>query len=58
MQIWKKVLRVKDIGIKDNFFEWGGDSLKAAEVLAQVEAKFRQNLPLPALLENPVVVNK
>ncbi len=55
MQIWKKVLRVKDIGIKDNFFEWGGNSLKAAEVLAQVETKFSQNLPLSALLENPTI---
>ena len=55
MQIWKKVLRVKDIGIRDKFFEWGGNSLKATEVIAQVEAKFGQNLPLSALLENPTI---
>ncbi len=49
IQIWKNVLGVNNIGIKDNFFEWGGDSLKAAEVLAQVEAKFGQSLPLSTL---------
>ncbi|MCT7967818.1 AMP-binding protein [Laspinema sp. D1] len=55
MQIWKKVLRVGVIGINDNFFECGGDSLKAAEVLAEVEVKFDENLPLSALLENPTI---
>ena len=55
MQIWQQVLEINTIGIKDNFFEWGGNSLKAAEIIAQIERKFNQNLPISALLENPTI---
>lgn len=36
-EIWKQVLNRSDFGIRDSFFELGGDSLKAAEVYYRLE---------------------
>lgn len=55
VQIWKRVLGRQSLSIYDNFFELGGNSLLAASVLADVESKFGQKLPLSALLEAPTV---
>lgn len=36
--LWARLLRTDDIGIDDDFFEKGGDSLLATEMLMEVEA--------------------
>ncbi|CQR58131.1 non-ribosomal peptide synthetase [Paenibacillus riograndensis] len=33
-EVWEEVLRLEKVGIEDNFFEVGGDSLKAMQVAA------------------------
>lgn len=35
--IWSNALRVKDVGIHDNFFDMGGDSIRAIKVMAQMQ---------------------
>ncbi|MBA2582533.1 MAG: non-ribosomal peptide synthase/polyketide synthase [Bacteroidetes bacterium] len=35
-QIWREILKVKKISVKDNFFDLGGHSLKATQVLARI----------------------
>lgn len=42
--IWERVLRRTGIGVLDNFFDLGGDSLLAAEVLVAIAAEFRQEI--------------
>jgi acyl-CoA synthetase (AMP-forming)/AMP-acid ligase II/thioesterase domain-containing protein len=37
-EIWRRLLNVSTIGISDDFFEAGGDSLLATEMLLEVEA--------------------
>lgn len=37
-EIWQRSLKCHDIGMDDDFFERGGDSLQAAEMLLEVEA--------------------
>ncbi len=37
IEIWKRVLGEQQIGIEDNFFDLGGDSLSAALMLAEAE---------------------
>jgi acyl-CoA synthetase (AMP-forming)/AMP-acid ligase II/thioesterase domain-containing protein len=37
-EIWRRLLNVSTIGIHDDFFEAGGDSLLATEMLLEVEA--------------------
>ncbi len=34
-QIWQQVLAVEKVGVKDDFFELGGDSIKAIQVVAK-----------------------
>ncbi|MEO1353822.1 MAG: phosphopantetheine-binding protein, partial [Cyanobacteria bacterium J06635_15] len=52
-QIWQDVLGITQIGIHDNFFDLGGDSLLATQVVSKLE-KFPINLP-SHLLETAVV---
>jgi hypothetical protein len=34
VKVWENVLRAKPVGIKEDFFELGGDSLLAIQMLA------------------------
>ncbi|HWK11078.1 MAG TPA: SDR family NAD(P)-dependent oxidoreductase, partial [Vicinamibacterales bacterium] len=53
--IWQDVLGGAMPGIHDNFFESGGHSLLAAQVLARVKHECGVELPLRALFEAPTV---
>ncbi len=53
--IWAAVLEVPAVGVTENFFDLGGHSLLAARMLARVEAKFGQRLPLVSLFRAPTV---
>jgi len=53
--IFRQVLGVEDLGRHDQFFDRGGDSLRAVEVLEQVEESFGVSMPMEVLLENPSV---
>ena len=52
-QIWKEILKVDRIGVADNFFMLGGDSLSAARVLARVNPRFGIHLTLRQAFEAP-----
>ncbi|MDZ8084265.1 MAG: beta-ketoacyl synthase N-terminal-like domain-containing protein [Nostoc sp. DedQUE12b] len=49
-EIWQEVLRITEIGIYDNFYELGGDSLIATQLVSRLRAKFPVDLPLRDLL--------
>lgn len=48
-RIWRKTLKVPDVGLDDNFFLLGGDSLQAVELFLEIETQLKRRLP-PALL--------
>jgi acyl-CoA synthetase (AMP-forming)/AMP-acid ligase II/thioesterase domain-containing protein/acyl carrier protein len=50
-EIWTEVLGVERVGLYDNFFALGGDSLKAVQLFAQIEKTFGKNLPLATLFQ-------
>jgi thioesterase domain-containing protein/acyl carrier protein len=54
-KIWEGVLEVQSAGIKDNFFESGGDSLLAVRLFLRVEEAFGKNLPLATLIQTPTI---
>jgi amino acid adenylation domain-containing protein len=54
-RLWAKVLQLKTVGVTDNFFEIGGDSLLAARLFAQIHNRFGKNLPLSTLFVSPTV---
>ncbi|HEY8671772.1 MAG TPA: phosphopantetheine-binding protein, partial [Terriglobales bacterium] len=44
-QAWADVLRLDNIGETDNFFDLGGDSLKAMEVISRLQGLLKIELP-------------
>src|SRR6516162_10954718 len=53
--IWAGVLRVQQVDRNANFFEIGGDSLKAMDVIARVREVLQVDLPLISFFEDPTV---
>jgi len=47
--VWAKALRLERVGVTDDFFELGGDSLDAVRICAMLEQWLRVNLPLTEL---------
>lgn len=54
-EIWAQVLQVDQVGVRDNFFEIGGHSLLAMQVMVRMRATFSVTLPMSALFELPTV---
>ena len=54
-KIWEKVLGIKNIGIKDNFFDLGGHSLLAVRLFALIQKRFGKDLPLTILFQAPTI---
>jgi acyl-CoA synthetase (AMP-forming)/AMP-acid ligase II/acyl carrier protein len=52
-KIWKEILHIDRIGVADNFFMLGGDSLSTARVLARVNRQFGVHLTLRQAFESP-----
>lgn len=53
--IWEEVLNLRPIGIRDEFFEVGGHSLLASQLVADIEKQFETKLSVAALLQSPTV---
>ncbi|MEC0210153.1 amino acid adenylation domain-containing protein [Paenibacillus ehimensis] len=51
IRIWKEVLGAPRVGRRDNFFQLGGDSLKATVILSRVNKEFQVHIPLAHLFE-------
>lgn len=48
-RLWSETLRVQPIGIHDNFFSLGGDSLQATRLVTQIQETYPTDVPLLAL---------
>ena len=53
--IWRDLLVVENIGINDDFFDLGGQSLVAIKAVSRVRDVFGVDLPLRNLFERPTV---
>jgi amino acid adenylation domain-containing protein len=53
--IWAEVLHLHGIGIRDNFFDLGGDSLSASRVVSQIAKRFHIDLTLIHFFERPTI---
>ena len=53
--IWSELLYVKNIGVNDDFFDLGGQSLVAIKALSRIRDVFEVDVPLRNLFERPTV---
>jgi amino acid adenylation domain-containing protein len=55
VNIWENFFGFQDIGIDDDFFELGGDSLKAVTVAAHIHKELNAKVPLPEFFRTPSI---
>ena len=55
VSIWEDVLKVKPIGIRDNYFDLGGYSLLAVKLFSEIKKAFDLELPLATLYSAPTI---
>ncbi|VEN73950.1 AMP-dependent synthetase [Candidatus Desulfarcum epimagneticum] len=53
--VYSDVLGIEEIGIKDNFFGMGGDSILATRIISRLQAIFRVNMPVVAIFRHPTI---
>jgi acyl transferase domain-containing protein/thioesterase domain-containing protein len=53
--IWQQVLGIEQVGIHDDFFELGGDSLQAVQALARIRDALPVELSPHCLLRSPTI---
>jgi acyl carrier protein len=53
--IWAEVLALDSIGVEDNFFDLGGNSLQAMRIVSRVAALTHTDIPLSSLFTAPTV---
>lgn len=54
-RIWQRVLRRDDIAVDDNFFDLGGDSLKAATLAYELQTELKRKLSPAILYQAPTI---
>ena len=55
VEIWKQVLGLREVGIRDSFFDLGGHSLMAVRLMAEIRQVTGQQIPVSALFRAPTI---
>ncbi len=53
--IWAQLLKIKQVGIHDDFFALGGHSLLATQLVSRVRSVFQVEVPLRQLFDRPTI---
>jgi hypothetical protein len=54
-RIWGRALNLHEVGVHDNFFNLGGHSLVATQVVSQIRRELRVELPLQTIFAKPTI---
>jgi thioesterase domain-containing protein/acyl carrier protein len=55
VEIWQQLLGIQDIGVRDAFFEAGGDSLLATIMVGRINQTFNVSLPIRIVFEEETI---
>ncbi len=55
VELWSKMLGSDRVGIRDSFYDIGGDSLLAVGMLTQVESRFGRPIPVDQFARTPTI---
>ncbi|MFF0522326.1 non-ribosomal peptide synthase/polyketide synthase [Actinomadura nitritigenes] len=53
--IWSDVLGLQRVGADDDFFDLGGHSIRATQVIARIRSRMHVDIPIAALFDTPVL---
>ena len=53
--VWRQLFNLKQVGVHDNFFDLGGDSLLALQLDREIERATGHDLPMTAIYDAPTV---
>ncbi|MEL4011745.1 amino acid adenylation domain-containing protein, partial [Bacillus velezensis] len=56
LEIWKDIFGMKQIGIDTNFYEIGGDSLKAIAIITEIKKRMNIEVPIGEIFKNDSVI--
>ncbi|PHM41043.1 Amino acid adenylation [Xenorhabdus szentirmaii] len=54
-ELWQNLLKVRQIGVYDNFFTLGGHSLQATRLISSIRNELNVEIPLKSIFENPTL---
>ena len=52
---WRELLEVQEVGVTDDFFDDGGNSLLAMQLLARIRKHFEVDIPVRGLFDTPTI---
>ncbi len=53
--IWQELLRVEQVGVKDNFFDLGGHSITIMRLISMIRKEFELVIPIRTLFDLPSI---
>ncbi|GGF89962.1 hypothetical protein GCM10010912_38930 [Paenibacillus albidus] len=55
IQVWEETLGISALGIEHNFFEFGGDSIKAIQISSRLMSKYELKMEIGDLFQYPTI---
>ncbi|MFM2588150.1 amino acid adenylation domain-containing protein, partial [Vibrio sp. TBV020] len=55
-EVWQDILELERVGITDNFFRVGGNSIKAMELIGKINSTLGISIPLAKFFDNPNIL--
>jgi acyl carrier protein len=54
-QTWQKILNTDKVGIDDNFFDIGGNSLKVIRIVSELKEVLKRDIPVVTMFRYPTI---
>jgi len=55
ISIWKNILRIEDVSVKDDFFDLGGQSLAAINMIVELSQRHHVDIDFETFALNPTI---